>query len=124
MNGLLPNTNPPYYAVIFTSRHTGADQDEYRATARHMDDLARQQPGYLGINSTTSAPLSETGEWATITVSYWRAEEDVRNWKQVVAHRAAQRRGRETWYARYATQVCCVERHYQFDREGQEAVIV
>lgn len=122
MNGLLPNTKPPYYAVIFTSRHTGADQDEYGVTANQMAEMASQQPGYLGINSTSSSPDPLTGARSGITVSYWQTEEDVRNWKKVVEHRGAQRLGREKWYAKYATQVCRVERHYQFEKGGDGAV--
>ena len=45
----LANTpNPPYYAVIFTSQHTGKEKEEYERTSAKMVDLANKQPGFLG----------------------------------------------------------------------------
>src|SRR5690606_13676634 len=41
---------PPYYAVIFTSRRTDGDQG-YAETAERMAELAREQPGFLGVES-------------------------------------------------------------------------
>lgn len=60
---LLANTpKPPYYAVIFTSVRTTADNG-YGETANRMVELAEQQPGYLGAESAR--------EDVGITVSYW-----------------------------------------------------
>ena len=41
---------PPYYAVIFTSRRTEVDNG-YDAMAARMVELAAQQPGFLGVES-------------------------------------------------------------------------
>ena len=41
---------PPYYAVIFTSLRTDGDNG-YAAMADRMVELARSQPGFLGIES-------------------------------------------------------------------------
>ena len=41
---------PPYYAVIFTTTRTQGDNG-YSAMATKMEELAKQQPGYLGIES-------------------------------------------------------------------------
>ena len=54
---------PPYYAVIFTSLRTDNNID-YSKTAERMEELARKQEGYLGIESAKI----ELG----ITVSYWK----------------------------------------------------
>ncbi|WP_217994883.1 antibiotic biosynthesis monooxygenase family protein [Methylogaea oryzae] len=56
------NTRPPYYAVIFTSVRTEGDND-YAATAARVLELARQQPGFLGVENARS----ELG----LSVSYW-----------------------------------------------------
>jgi len=66
--------------------------------------LARQQPGYLGIESARS----EIG----ITVSYWESPEAIRSWKENVQHRVAQKLGKEKWYAAFKTRICKVERDY------------
>lgn len=96
---------PGYVAVIFTSQRS-ADDRGYAATAARMEELATEQPGYLGIESATSP------DGFGITVSYWATEADAQAWKQVAEHAAAQREGRERWYTRYVTRVARVEREY------------
>lgn len=98
---------PPYYAVIFTSVRTEGDHG-YGQTAGEMEALAAQQPGYLGLESARSP------DGLGITVSYWRSAEDIRAWKAVGDHLAAQRAGRERWYRAYTVRVCKVERAYGF----------
>ena len=94
---------PPYYAVIFTSRRTEGDQG-YGETAARMMDLARRQPGFLGVESARE----ELG----ITVSYWSDLESIARWKANGEHELAQRLGRERWYAAFRLRVCRVERDY------------
>ena len=98
---------PPYYAVVFTSVRTDIDEG-YAEMAAAMDELAAKQPGYLGMESARD----EVG----ITVSYWRDLESVAAWKRVVDHVAAQRLGRERWYAMYRVRIARVEREYGFSR--------
>jgi heme-degrading monooxygenase HmoA len=94
---------PPYVAVIFTSLRTRGDKG-YTQTAAAMNELAARQPGYLGLESAR--------EGVGITVSYWRDEPSARAWKQVAAHLAVQRRGREVWYRDYRVRVATVTRDY------------
>jgi heme-degrading monooxygenase HmoA len=94
---------PPYTAVIFTTLRTEGDNG-YGAMAAAMETLARQQPGYLGIESARQ----ELG----ITVSYWADDEAAKAWKQVAQHLVAQRRGREVWYQDYRVRVATVHRDY------------
>lgn len=94
---------PPYVAVIFTSIRTDGDQG-YDAMSEDMEALARQQPGYLGIEAVRAG--------LGITVSYWVDEDAARAWKQVARHLHAQRRGRDTWYEDYRVRVATVSRDY------------
>ncbi len=94
---------PPYFAVIFTSHRTGGDEGYGRMSER-MAELAAQQPGFLGIESARA----ESG--FGITVSYWKDEEAIRVWKAHLDHAAAQRLGKEKWYAAYSLRVARVER--------------
>jgi heme-degrading monooxygenase HmoA len=98
---------PPYYAVIFTSLRTEGDQG-YGSMADAMDELARRQPGFLGVESAR--------EGVGITVSYWDSLESIAAWKKNAEHRVAQRQGREQWYESYTTRICRVERDYTFER--------
>ena len=76
--------------------------------AARMDELAKLQPGYLGIDSARS----DLG----ITVSYWRDLESIGSWRNQMEHLVAQQRGREGWYERYTVRVCRVQREYEFGR--------
>jgi len=96
-----------YYAVIFTSRHSGADKAGYDAMAKRMAELASQQPGFLGMESARN---SEDG--LGITVSYWQDEESIREWKRQSEHLVAQKLGREQWYTSFRVRVAKVCREY------------
>lgn len=97
---------PPYYAVIFSSRRSSEDGDRYGRVADELVELAQNQPGFLGIESVRDT------ERIGITVSYWRDETSIAAWKQLAVHLAAQRAGREAWYEHYELRVARVERAY------------
>jgi heme-degrading monooxygenase HmoA len=96
---------PPYYAVIFTNQ-ASADDDGYAEMAARMATMAAEQPGSLGVESTRD----ETG--LAITVSYWRDEAAIAQWKAKAEHLAAQRMGIQRWYEHYELRVAKVERAY------------
>jgi len=98
---------PPYYAVIFTTLRTNIDEN-YHETAKQMELLAAQQPGYLGIESARA----EIG----ITVSYWDSLEAISQWKNNLEHTVAREKGRAVWYAAYQLRICKVERDYDFKK--------
>lgn len=100
---------PPYYAVIFTSTRT-SDIDGYAETSARMVELAKQQPGFLGVESARGA------DGLGITVSYWESEEAIANWRRHAEHAEAQRAGRERFYAEFFTRVAKVERARGFAR--------
>lgn len=106
MSSFADTPAPPYYAVVFTSRLTGIDDDAYSETAAAMEALAATMPGYLGIESARGA------DGLGITVSYWESEAAIANWRAAAAHRAAREKGNSTWYARYELRVAKVERAY------------
>ena len=95
---------PPYTAVIFTSTRTGADNG-YAVMGARMQELAKEQPGYLGYESAREGAFG-------ITVSYWVDDAAAAAWKRVQEHAIAQERGRTTWYADYRVHVATVTRAY------------
>ncbi len=104
---IVDHLTPPYYAVIFTT----IMKDNivgYAQTALRMEELAKQQKGYLGIESSRS----EIG----ITVSYWQTLDDIVAWKNNVEHTEARNLGREKWYQKYQLRICRVEREYGFEK--------
>ncbi len=98
--------SPPYVAVIFTSVRASDDPPGYAAAAGAMEQLASEQPGYLGFESAHTA--SGTG----ISVSYWQDEDAARAWKLVSDHLAVQRAGQERWYLDYQVRVAVVVRDF------------
>ncbi|SRR5258708_3873525 len=103
---------PPYWAVIFTSRRTEGDNRGYAEMSDLMVSLASQQPGYLGYESARG----EDG--LGITVSYWESEEALLAWRANTQHRVAQMKGLQDWYSQFYTRVAKVERQRWFEREG------
>ncbi len=103
--GIAQTPEPPYFAVIFTSRRTDGDRG-YAAMADRMVDLAARQPGFLGIESARGA------DGLGLTVSYWRSLEDIRAWRENPEHLAAQEAGKTAWYEDYQVRICEVTRAY------------
>ncbi|HUJ42003.1 MAG TPA: antibiotic biosynthesis monooxygenase [Opitutaceae bacterium] len=110
-SGFARTPEPPYYAVIFTSRRTAGDHG-YGATAARMEELGATYDGFLGIESVRGA------DGVGITVSYWRDLAAIHAWKNDPAHQQAQRGGRTTWYEGYEIRIARVERAYGFQRDS------
>lgn len=104
MSLIVDTPKAPYYAVIFTSRRTDADEQGYAAMADKMVALAALQSGFIGIESARDS--------LGITVSYWSDIASIKKWKQHVDHQQAQENGRTCWYAEYRVRVAKVEREY------------
>ena len=104
---IIADLKTPYYAVIFTTVLTN-NLTDYEKTAIRMEELAKLQDGYLGIESTRN----EIG----ITVSYWKDLASITKWKNNLEHTEARDRGREQWYQHYQLRICKVERDYGFKR--------
>ena len=98
---------PPYYAVIFTSIRTEGD-NEYESMADWMVELAKQQSGFLGMESARN----EIG----ITVSYWKDLDSIKKWKGNSEHKIAREKGRMIWYKSFKTRIAKVESDYDFHK--------
>lgn len=101
---------PPYYAVIFSSIRDVQPEDGYGDAADRMEELARQQPGFLGVES------ARTPGGLGITVSYWATLDAVRAWGRHAEHLVAQQAGRDRWYERFTLRVARVEHPRDFTR--------
>ena len=105
MSPFATTPEPPYYAVIFTSKKS-PDHDGYPETVQQMVGLAMNMPGYLGLE------YGQNPDGTGITVSYWATEADIANWKRQTDHLAAQAEGKRRWYEHYELRVAKVERSY------------
>lgn len=103
---IVDNLKPPYYAVIFTTKLT-ENIENYNASAKKMEELAKLQKGYLGIESARAA--------IGITISYWENLEAISAWKNNLEHTKIRDKGREKWYKKYQLRICKVELEYGFE---------
>ncbi|WP_413283651.1 antibiotic biosynthesis monooxygenase family protein [Vibrio sp. MA40-2] len=103
MSAIANTPNPPYYAVIFTSTRTEGDNG-YGEMSVRMLELARQQSGFLGVESAR--------EDVGITVSYWSNLDSIKQWKANYEHIEAQKAGRKLWYESFKVRISKVERDY------------
>ena len=101
---------PPYYVAVITVRRT-ASTDGYAEAADRMHELARSQPGFLGMEWVSSGD-GQTG----ITASYWTDAEAIVAWKAQDDHVAIQHVGQERWYEAYTIRIARVERDYTWQR--------
>lgn len=114
-SGFASLPQPPYYAVIFSSRRRDGDHG-YAETAQRMEQLVAQQPGFLGVESTRDA--SGFG----ITVAYFDSEAAIAGWRNHAEHAAARERGRNQWYDHYELRIARVERAYGGPRTDQASL--
>ena len=95
------------YAVIFISIKA-EKLDGYDEMAESMVNIAQKQAGFIDFRSYAN----ESGE--NVSISYWQSLEDIKNWKENLEHKMAQKLGREKWYKYFKLQVCKIEREYEF----------
>ncbi|MEP3226651.1 MAG: antibiotic biosynthesis monooxygenase [Parasphingorhabdus sp.] len=105
---------PGSIAVIFCAQRTKVDDEAYAAAAGVMSDLAAQQSGYLGQDSTRSA------DGLGITVSYWENDAAAQAWRDHPVHSAIRDQGRGKWYESYTLHVARIERSYDWNKSGIE----
>jgi heme-degrading monooxygenase HmoA len=92
------------YAVIFRAEIAVLDT-QYADMASRMRDLAIGQHGCIEFVSCTEGSQE-------IAISYWRTQEQIRDWKHNAEHLVAQEYGRSKWYRSYTVEVVEVVRSY------------
>jgi heme-degrading monooxygenase HmoA len=85
---------------VFRSRRRAGSADEPAATAVEVFRLAHTMPGLVDVKTFAS----DDGEH--VTIATFADEESQRAWREHAEHRAAQRAGRNRFYAEYSLQVC------------------
>ncbi|WP_422342547.1 antibiotic biosynthesis monooxygenase family protein [Parasphingorhabdus sp.] len=105
---------PESIAVIFCAQRTRDDDEAYKAAADVMSNLAAQQTGYLGQDSSRS----ENG--LGITVSYWQNDAAAKAWRDHPVHTAIREQGRGKWYESYTLHVARIERSYDWNKSGND----
>tara|TARA_R110002020_G_scaffold37723_2_gene113813 strand:- start:280 stop:627 length:348 start_codon:yes stop_codon:yes gene_type:complete len=95
-------------AVIFEVEPAEGRRDEYLAIAASMRALLEEIDGFISVERFES--LTTPGK--LLSLSFFRDEEAVRQWRTLAAHRSAQSRGRAGVFSDYRLRVAHVLRDY------------
>jgi len=102
-------------AVIFEFTPAEGRFVDYQMLAEGLNDEVRKIDGFISIERFES--ISTKGKF--VSLSFWRDEEAVRNWRNVQKHREAQKKGRGGIFTSYRLRVAQVLRDYTMDERAQ-----
>ena len=102
-------------AVIFEFTAAEGRFADYKALAEGLNEEVRKIDGFLSIERFQS--ISDPKRFASL--SFWRDEEAVKNWRNVQKHREAQAKGRRGIFSGYRLRICQVIRDYGLNERGE-----
>jgi heme-degrading monooxygenase HmoA len=101
-------------AVIFEVYLTKEGMEEYLSIAARIREFLAGRPGFISIERFQS--LGD--EKKVLSLSFWEDEESVQSWRNLLEHRAAQKKGKDELFEKYRIRVAQVLRDYTVsDRE-------
>jgi len=95
-------------AVIFEVWPGEGHIGTYLDTAAELRPLLEQMDGFVSVERFES--LTEKGKY--LSLSIWRDEDAVANWRRTEEHRAAQAAGRNGVFRNYRLRVAAIVRDY------------
>src|ERR1700722_6358331 len=102
-------------AVIFEVWPASRERDHYLEIAADLLPHLKQIDGFLSIERFDS--LSEPGKM--LSLSFWRDEAAVAQWRQLEMHRDAQHKGRHGIFSDYRLRIAEVHRDYGMNEREQ-----
>jgi heme-degrading monooxygenase HmoA len=102
-------------AVIFEVSPAEGRRDEYLAIAASLREDLSTIDGFISVERFES--LKEPGK--LLSLSFWRDEEAILNWRRLAHHRAAQAHGRAGMFSDYRLRVAAVMRDYGLSRRDE-----
>jgi heme-degrading monooxygenase HmoA len=102
-------------AVIFEVVPREGQRDAYLAAAASLRDALADIDGFLSIERFES--LSQPGK--LLSLSFWRDEEAVKQWRNLEQHRQVQQAGRERIFDDYRLRVAAVIRDYAMHERAE-----
>jgi heme-degrading monooxygenase HmoA len=102
-------------AVIFEVEPASGQRQAYLDAAARLRALLQEIPGFVSIERFES--LTQPGK--LLSLSFWKDEESVKAWRNLEAHRAVQRAGRERIFTDYRLRVAHIVRDYGMTRREQ-----
>ncbi|QJI27996.1 antibiotic biosynthesis monooxygenase [Pseudomonas sp. ADAK18] len=102
-------------AVIFEAWPHEEQYERYLDLAAELKPLLAQIEGFISIERFQS--LSEPGK--VLSLSFWRDEDAIQQWRSVELHRAAQAAGRGRVFEDYHLRIAQVVRDYSLEDRAQ-----
>lgn len=102
-------------AVIFEVTPAAGRKDAYLDIAASLRPVLEQIDGFISVERFQS--LSDPGKM--LSLSFFRDEAAVQQWRRVEAHRAAQQAGREHLFADYRLRIASVVRDYGLEQRAE-----
>ncbi|MEP7325789.1 MAG: antibiotic biosynthesis monooxygenase [Gemmatimonadota bacterium] len=102
-------------AVIFEALPRPERRDVYFAAAESLRLLLEKIDGFISIERFES--VAQPGK--ILSLSFWRDEEAVRQWRNLEGHRRVQEAGRQSVFADYRLRVVEVIRDYGMNERMQ-----
>ena len=102
-------------AVIFEAQPRPGRTDAYLDAAERLRPLLERIDGFVSIERFES--LTTPGK--ILSLSFWRDEDAVREWRNVEEHRRIQGAGRQSIFADYRLRVAAVIRDYGMNDRAQ-----
>lgn len=100
-------------AVIFEVIPQQGNKEEYLGIAKELRPLLDTIDGFISIERFQS--LSDEGK--LLSLSFWKDEESIRQWRNMEKHRMAQAAGRDHVFKDYRLRIAVVIRDYgMFER--------
>lgn len=102
-------------AVIFELEPKNAEKDNYFSIAMDLKPLLKTIDGFISVERFQSLVNPEK----YLSLSFWRDEEAVQQWRELTNHRQAQQSGRENIFSDYRLRVAQVIRDYGLQEREQ-----
>lgn len=102
-------------AVIFEFTPKQGKFDDYYALALGLNEEVKKFDGFISIERFES--INNKGKF--VSLSFWRDEAAVKNWRNMQQHREAQKKGRKSIFASYRLRIASVSRDYEMDKRAQ-----
>lgn len=96
------------FAVIFEFNPVADKTKAYMDIAAELREHLKDIDGFISIERFAS--LTEEGK--ILSLSFWRDEASIKNWRNLSVHRSAQAKGRSDIFSDYRLRVCEVIRDY------------
>jgi heme-degrading monooxygenase HmoA len=103
------------HAVIFEVWPKEEGRQEYLDIAAALRPRLEQIDGFIAIERFQS--LSDPGK--VLSLSFWRDEAAIAEWRRVEAHRSAQAKGRSELFRDYRLRIAAIVRDYGMSERAE-----